>query len=433
MKYRLIILIGIGLIVVVAIAALIWGRKAEDPIVGEVVMWGIEDREAWREVINGFETVHPGATIVYEERPQATYEQDLLNALAAGRGPDLFEIHRSWVDKHRDKIMPFSSEVIDTAIFGSTFVDVATTDFVRNNSVYALPLFIDTLALYYNRNLFNSAGVIDPPRTWESFLSVVESATERTANDDIAIAGATIGTSNNIAHAADILAALMMQSGAQMVSARGDAAFDQQVNTSGQAVNPGEQALAFYTDFSSPPRAVYTYNTRLPDALDQFTRGRAAIYFGYARELSTIRASGISFSLSEFPQIVDRSEDPGYLDLSYADYWGVAISRNARNLQTTQEFALFATSRNASFQYLNRVQLPAARRDLIDVQLRDTTFAPFARQSLTASSWPQGDAAETRVVFNSMIESVVLGRSSVREAVTTGADQVTNILRKYLQ
>ena len=40
-------------------------------------------------------------------------------------------------------------------------------------------LYIDTIGLYYNKALFNNAGIVNPPKTWDEFNSDVKQLTQK--------------------------------------------------------------------------------------------------------------------------------------------------------------------------------------------------------------------------------------------------------------
>ena len=68
-------------------------RTERDPsLEGELTFWGIEEYEIFRDQISAFTGVHPKVKINYEQIDAGNYETKLIDALAAGRGPDIFEI-----------------------------------------------------------------------------------------------------------------------------------------------------------------------------------------------------------------------------------------------------------------------------------------------------------------------------------------------------
>ena len=49
-----------------------------------------------------------------------------------------------------------------------------TQDALQDDKVYGIPLSIDTLALYYNKDHFREAGLVEAPATWNEFVTTVK-------------------------------------------------------------------------------------------------------------------------------------------------------------------------------------------------------------------------------------------------------------------
>ena len=191
---------------------------------------------------------------------------------------------------------------------------------------------MDTLALYYNTNLFNAHGITAPPRTWEEFNDVVKRTTVVGSEGAILQAGATLGASNNVEYADDILEMFMLQNGAQLVDfAQRKATFAQvKVTQEGESFFPGENALTYYTNFADPSKETYTWSRRMGDAKTSFTNGQAVMYIGYAQDLPSIRESGVSFNVAPLPQVKDRTKEPAYIDSTLARYWAGVVSATSQ-------------------------------------------------------------------------------------------------------
>ena len=56
------------------------------------------------------------------------------------------------------------------------FVDVVSKDVIlEDNKIYGLPLSVDTLAMFYNKDLLNNAGISEAPKYWNrEFLQTVK-------------------------------------------------------------------------------------------------------------------------------------------------------------------------------------------------------------------------------------------------------------------
>ena len=101
-------------------------------------------------LFDAFRQKYPSVTIEYTKKNVENYEKDLVSALAAGNGPDIFSIHNSWLPAYMDKITPAPTSTLNYTQYNNDFVDVAVSDFTKNGSVYGVPLSVDSLALYYN-------------------------------------------------------------------------------------------------------------------------------------------------------------------------------------------------------------------------------------------------------------------------------------------
>jgi hypothetical protein len=68
--------------------------------------------------------------------------------------------------------------------------------------------------------------------------------------------------------------------------------------------------------------------------------------------------------------------------------------------------------------------------DLIDTQKYDTDLGVFAQQALTARSWFQADSVAIESIFADMIDNVILGRQTVRQALQEAESQVSVLLER---
>ena len=209
MRYRIIILSILALLVISSAIIFIFGRKDGGKETLTIEFWGLDAPEAWSAIITAYQTANPNRIIKYVKNDPTAYERELLNALASGAGPDIAVIQNTWLNKHLNKFSPMPAGFINVDGFKNAFVDAASADLIVGNQIYALPFYADTLALYYNKTLFNNAGLVNPPKTWDDFNSAVKELTTASEGGNIGRAGAALGTANNVNHSADILSLLM--------------------------------------------------------------------------------------------------------------------------------------------------------------------------------------------------------------------------------
>ncbi|NQV00784.1 MAG: extracellular solute-binding protein [Parcubacteria group bacterium] len=428
-KRKIVIIILIALLCVFGLVFVLFGLGSKEPVKDvELEFWGVfDDADVYESFINDFNKEYPRIEIEYHKKISSTYEKDLLEAMASGRGPDIFMLHNTWLPRYEDKIWAAPLELITFKEVQDNFVDVVVNDFIIDNYVCALPLSVDTLALYYNKDIFNTNGIPQPAETWEDFLSDVEKITVKDERGNIIKAGAALGTARNINRSTDILSLLMLQSGAQMVnSEKTKAIFDESVDFDGENFCPGQRAFEFYTDFTNPLKSVYTWNTRMHYSIDAFYEGKTAMMFNYAYHFPTVqtKAPYLNFDVASMPQIKGSIKD-----INYANYWGLTVSHNCQDSREAWQFIVWLTNKENSQKYLEITKRPTARRDLVFWQKDDPDMGIFAEQALTAYSWYQVDNSSIETVLADMIESVVLGEATIREAIEKAANQVTSLMK----
>ena len=378
--------------------------------------WRVFDSEDdVKDIITAYEKLHPNITIEYRRLRLEEYEQKLLEAMAEDRGPDIFSFHNTWAGKYASRLLPMPPKItlpfqsfqgtlkkelvteLKTTLTPSfaslkdQFVDVVGEDITA--SVLGLPLALDTLALYANRGLLNQKGIPFPPKTWEEFQEQVIALTSTNAQGEILTAGAALGTALNIPRAFDILSVLMMQNGTEMANASGAVLFNKMpaLLSGVKELSPGLEALIFYTNFAKPFKEVYTWDDNMPNALEAFTSGKTAFFFGYAYHRPSILAAApkMNFIIAPLPQLSSQGEK-----INYANYWLEGVSQKTlfkeKYAEWAWDFILFATGEKNVVSYLNKVKKPAALRGLLPLQESDPDLKVFSSQAFTAKSWYRG-------------------------------------------
>lgn len=415
-------IIAVILLIVVAI----WGLRQSPLSRAKIVFWGFDDLETYRPIFKQFNAAYSNIEIDYVQKSPENYEKELLSAMAAGQGPDVYLIRHNWLSRFQNKISPLSSQLMTLKNYYDAYVDVAVQDFVFEGNIYAAPWYVDTLAIYWNKDFFNTAGIAQPPKNWDEFLEDVQKLTLKDENGNILRAGTALGTSN-INNSADILSLLMMQGGAKMTDGTRRAAFNQEIILNNEQYKPGKAALEFYTNFSNPQSKAYTWNNRMENSLDSFISGKTAMIFEYSGAASEItsKAPYLNFSVAPTPQVKQTN-----VAISYADYWGGAVWSGSKNPNEAWAFALWMAGADGQKSYLGAAKKPVSRRDLVSWQESDPALGVFAKQSLSARSWYQVNDEAIKNIFLQMIDSVFYNKTTVDEAVERAANQVNVLMEE---
>jgi ABC-type glycerol-3-phosphate transport system substrate-binding protein len=405
-------------------------------------VWAVvDDQDVYAPLLTDFRQLHPYVEIEYRRFRLEEYEDEILNALAEDQGPDVFMLHNTWIGKYQSKLapMPASTKVAVQTVqgtlkkelvyslqnepsvtlrqFKNDYPEIVAKDMVRTVDVsttpdkkdlqpriMALPLSVDTLGLYVNKDLLNAAGIATIPANWDDFQAAVQKLTKLDGNSNILQSGAALGTSANVERAPDILSALMLQNGAEMSADDGTPAFTSIPDKLKELRDtpPAYQALAFYTDFANPNREVYTWNAQQPDSLEAFVAGKVAFFFGYGYQLPTIkaRAPKLNLGIATLPQIKDSPV------ANFANYWAWSVAKKSQNQDVAWNFVNFMAKPAEAKKYLDLAKRPAAQNSLLPAQLEDEDVGVFASQVLTAQSWYRGnDPRAADKAFNDLIDA----------------------------
>ncbi len=419
-------------------------------------VWGVFDsREFYQSLMTSYQAIHPNVSFNYRELRVEEYKEALVRAFAEGSGPDIFMIHNTWIGEEQSLMAPLpksldipytetkgtikketittirTERTITPAQVRKDFVDVVSSDLIKpfqanakavpEERVWALPLSVDTLGVYYNKDLLNTAGIIEPPATWTQFHEAVKALTSIGPNDAIIQSGAAIGTSRNTERSFDILSALMMQNGTPMTDDRGRPTFAAELDDD---TIPGADATRFYADFANPTKNVYTWNSQQPPSFDAFVSGKTAFFFGYSYHLPFIkaRAPKLNIGIMPFPQI-----EGGKL-VNYANYWAFAVAKASKNQHWAWDFTQFMTRKEQAGTYLKLAQKPPALRVLIQNSLENETLTVFSSQLLTAKSWYKGNNIEVaeQAMFD-LIDGVLAGQIA-EDLIRTAQNKVAQTL-----
>ncbi len=421
-------------------------QKATLPIT--ITYWRVfDDSDAFSEIIGKYKVLHPNINIEYRKLRYEEYENELLNAWAEDRGPDIFSIQSTWLKKYQNKISPLPAEItmaymVETGTIKkeivpqmktvkslsvrdlkNNFADVVATDVIfEDGQIYGLPLSIDTLALYYNRDLFNSAGITEAPKYWnKEFQQDVKKLTKQDPKKGIIQSGIALGTATNIERYSDILSVLMMQNGAVMTSGN-LVTFQTTPPTIKTIYNPGLEALRFYSDFANPLKEVYSWNKDFPSALSSFTSGNLAMFFGYSFNIEQIKAQAptLNFGIAKLPQIEGNP-----MEINFANYWVESVSKKSLHPNEAWDFVQFVTKEENAKLYLAKTKKPTALKSLIASQKNLEDLGIFAEQVLSAKSWYHGKSvSDAERAIKEMIEMVLIASEKISEILQDGASKV---------
>lgn len=390
----------------------------------EISMWGIFPEGKIRTLISDFnEENRDFFKINYSQKKSSDYENEIINALAAGSGPDIWVLTQDLILKNKDKIfvIPFAS--YKERNYRDNFIDSAAL-FIDGQNIVGLPLAVDPIVLYWNRDLFSSNGIGRPPQYWDEFLIDVQNLVKRDEAGNITQAGAALGEFQNVKNAKEILSMLILQTGNPIVK---NDTLDVVLGYKGEnLLDPTESTVRFFNEFSNPGKTSYSWNKALPDSDKMFVAGSLAMYFGYASELENIKAKNphLNFDIAEVPQIKD-----GKIKATFGRIYSLVISKNSPQLQAVFSAILKLTDKDFSKDFSQITGLGSARRDVLVEGTGDPILSIVYKSTIMSRAWLEPDPQQVSEIFKNMVESSATGRLKISEAVRNAKNKLEELIK----
>jgi len=420
-------LLAFGGFIVLILLVVFLGKYVLGLIAGSrpitLTYWGLwEDTPTIQGVLTDFETSHPKIKVNYVKQSQQQYRERLQAAIDRGDGPDVFRFHNTWVPMFRNELAPAGKDVMTADEFASTFYPVAKADLVGGQYIYGMPMMIDGLGLYYNEDIFASAGV-SPPVTWPDVLTVVPKLTVKNETT-ILTSAIALGTSGNIEHFSDILATMMMQNGAKLTTPTGMQA---------------EQALTFYRKFSDPSDPVYTWNDSMDNSVYAFASGKVAMILAPSWRVFDIKQinPNLRFKIVPIPQL------PGNT-VTWASYWVEGVSAKSKYQTQAWELVKYMTTKDVvtkMYTDASKTRLfgePYARVDMATAVSGDPYVGAYIQQAATAKSFPLASRTFDNGINDRLIKylldavnAVVESGTAPKAALDTAANGFNQVLSSY--
>lgn len=403
----------IGVFALIAVIGLIvlsayQGRPSGDELLygDRVVIWGTLPQET----MEGFLVEAADATkalevVSYREVDESRFENEFVNAVAEGQSPDLLIIPHTMLVSLRTKLTPLSYETITERNFRDSYVDGAEI-FMLKDGIYGIPFAVDPLMMYWNRDIFSSVGLPQPPRTWETLVAeTVDLVTNSDAQGRLTQSAVSLGGVSNTQNMKAILSALLLQTGNTIVEERGSG-YEVTLGVSGTSgLSSGFAALSFYTQFAMPGRSTYSWNTMRDLDQSEFVQGKLGLYFGLGSEWRSIEAKNpnINYDVARIPQ------GEGATTLrTYGDFYAFAIPRASGRAQGAYAVSLLLSTPEYAKVLADAFDFAPVHRSLFG-----TTGNPFKeviyQSALISRGWLDPSPEQSAKVFGGMVEEVLSG------------------------
>ena len=168
MKKSLKKLVALGLVVVMGAAMLVGcgGKKGETKDGKTEITLGYWDKNqkvAMENLKEAYEKSQDKVTVKLQLTPYKEYWNKLEASATGGTAPDVFWVNVLHLDSYLDgQILADITDAVKGSDINDGFAKVLVNNYVRDGKNYAVPKDFDTNALWYNKELFDKAGVAYP-------------------------------------------------------------------------------------------------------------------------------------------------------------------------------------------------------------------------------------------------------------------------------
>jgi len=386
------------------------GKKDGETV---ITFWQFWDMAAVEELVREFEAENPGIRVDVEQLTWQSGLQKIQAAVASGTQPDLCELGSTWVPR-----FSYSGVLEDmTDIYNAVADSFLMWDSAKwKGRVYGLPWLQGSRVLFYNKDLFERAGLDadSPPETWDDLLDAA-----RKINDlgpDIYGFGLNLGERYVLYKK---FMAFAWGNGGRILDDDGTVVFNSDANL---------EALKFYLEL-----AKYSLKEKQEVFDHQFKLGKLGMQVSGAWNLKNYanEAPDLDYGVTLVPK---PSQDKG-THASFAGAELLVIFKNSKHKEQALRLARFLQSYPMARQIslAERSVFPASKRALWDaVFLHDDKVKVFVRQALTSRSAPAHPGwIEMEDVINSSIEEVLYGRIDPEPALNSAAEKLYAIAKQY--
>ncbi|MCB9789452.1 extracellular solute-binding protein [Candidatus Nomurabacteria bacterium] len=385
--------------------------------------WGLWEPEGvMLPLIEKYQQANPNVRIIYTQKSFEGYEGTLYTRLQQGASaqspaPDIFRIDNRWLNKFQGYLNPLPSTIMDPAEYSATFYPTAVSDFTGTDSqIYAIPLEVDGLALFYNKELFAQASLSKPSGDWDSVIDEAKLLTIKDPSGNIDQAGLAIGSATNIKHSADILSLFLLQNGVEI---------NQNYNTEvSLTTQRAIDALDFYTSFTNEHEV---WSSDLRSDLEMFFQGKLAMMLAPSwRAFDIINANpAIEFGIVPAPTLPG---DPVYFSM----YWGEAVSATSENSTEAWKFIKFLSEQDQIREFHNNsisvggraFGEPYSRKDMGAELQSHAYLGAFMEMAPQMKAWKIGEQSYIEEQLRTAINDVAVNGTPSEVALLEAEESI---------
>lgn len=291
--------------------------------------WGVELPDGvLQEICDGF-TEESGVKIELLSNPYADTKTQIAAGAAAGTMADVVGLDGSWV---YDFAKQGSISDMTALMTADGYDDSQLSDQIRvDGNTYMIPVVNFAYPMYVNKDLLESAGISEVPKTWDEFTEACKKVVA--ANEGVAGWAIPLSTESPSGIQNNFMSWLWASGGSMLKD--------------GQPALTDNQDMVDTVDFvkglfDANVVAAGAYSMKEADMVEEFTNGRVAFMTDSLAHLTTIREGAPDLNFDFMPVPVKE----GYTGKSGMDVasWGIGVAENCENKAEAMKFIEYLMS-----------------------------------------------------------------------------------------
>lgn len=186
---RLIVLVALWMVVVTACSNTTAEGDGSSQAVTFMMTGGPEEQAAYEKLVSNFNAEHAGIEVTVSNIPSGgEFRQKLATMFSASNPPDVFlyNFRRLGVYAEEKAVHPLDSLLESSdKLNREDFYPIVLTAFTYQGALQCLPQNLSSPVIYYNKALFDAAGLAYPQADWtlDDFVATARALTQDTNGD----------------------------------------------------------------------------------------------------------------------------------------------------------------------------------------------------------------------------------------------------------
>lgn len=372
--------------------------------------------KALNQLIASFQKQYPNITVKMEIIPYGDYETKIRTALAGGSAPDIMGVDGPFIASyaHQEAIIPLDDYFAQDGDLEDITKPVQES-LTYNDKLWAAPLNDASVAMFYNKKLFQEKGIPFPSEnpdeawTWEQVLDAAKKINDPAKGIVGWDPAWGIGPGEGSAF---VKMSLLWQAGAELLSPDGKTA-DGYLNSP-----EGKRALTFFNDLYNGSKVAAK---ELPP--ESFESGKMGIMMNGPWHLPQLT--------NNFPDFTDWAVAPLWKDkmqVTPMGSWNMAITKQSKHPDEAWKFVNWVTGKEGAKVWYEITKNLPARISTAEAfpELQEYPLNIWVKQSSSYAKPRPASPAYPSIskAFTELFEEVALANKDIDDALNSAVEKI---------